>query len=163
MAPLAGKSAAPPTATEAGIFVEISGTGIDPRTIQAYLETHYRIEGAEPVNLRVGVQSPTLARIHKEYNVSCSAFITPCNPFSQLLSDDENHARCMALAHELDEEGYSYLEGIGQHSSNGWIGEKSYLVFGLTLDDAKALGTRLEQNAIVWSGADAIPQLILLR
>jgi len=69
----------------------------------------------------------------------------------------------MAVAHELDEAGYSYLEGIGQHSSNGWIGEKSYLVFGLTLDDAKALGTRLEQNAIVWSGADAIPQLILLR
>ena len=28
---------------------------------------------------------------------------------------------------------------------------------------AKALGTRLEQNGLVWSGADAVPQLILLR
>ena len=29
--------------------------------------------------------------------------------------------------------------------------------------NAKALGARLEQNGIVWSGADAVPQLILLR
>jgi hypothetical protein len=37
------------------------------------------------------------------------------------------------------------------------------LVFGLTLEAAKAMGRTLEQNAIVWSAADAIPRLILLR
>ena len=31
------------------------------------------------------------------------------------------------------------------------------------VEAAKALGTRLEQNAIVWAGGDAVPQLILLR
>ena len=42
-------------------------------------------------------------------------------------------------------------------------GEASYLIFGLTLEAAKMLGMRLEQNAIVWAGVDAVPQLILLR
>jgi hypothetical protein len=32
----------------------------------------------------------------------------------------------------------------------------------LALEAAKTSGTRMEQNAIVWSGADAVPQLILL-
>ena len=41
--------------------------------------------------------------------------------------------------------------------------EESFLVYGLTLEAAKALGTRLEQNAFIWSGEDAVPQLILLR
>ena len=55
------------------------------------------------------------------------------------------------------------LEGVGRHPANQWPGEVSYLILGLTLDAAKTLGTRLEQNAIVWSGADAVPRLILLR
>ncbi len=52
---------------------------------------------------------------------------------------------------------------IGQHPSNSWAGEESFLVFGVSLEAAKALGRRFEQNAIVWSAADAVPQLILLR
>lgn len=52
---------------------------------------------------------------------------------------------------------------IGQHPSNAWAGEESFLCFGISLEAAKALGRRFEQNAIVWSAADAIPQLILLR
>jgi len=97
--------------------VEVSDTGIAPRTAQAYRETHYRTEGDEPVTLRVEIRPPTLARIHKEHDVTCSAFITPCNRFSQLLSNDENHARCLALTHELDKGRYSYLDGVGQHAT----------------------------------------------
>lgn len=33
----------------------------------------------------------------------------------------------------------------------------------ISLEAAKELGARYEQNAIVWAGADAMPQLILLR
>ena len=35
--------------------------------------------------------------------------------------------------------------------------------FGLTLESAKRLGCRFEQNGFVWNGADAVSQLILLR
>ena len=30
------------------------------------------------------------------------------------------------------------------------------------LEEAKVLGCRYEQNAVVWCGVDAVPQLILL-
>jgi len=57
----------------------------------------------------------------------------------------------------------TFLEGIGQHPANDWDGEASFLVFGLSLNDATTLCTQFEQNAFVWSGADAVPRLILLR
>lgn len=33
----------------------------------------------------------------------------------------------------------------------------------MSLGAAKAIGTQFEQDAIVWVGPDAVPQLILLR
>ena len=56
-----------------------------------------------------------------------------------------------------------YHEGMGEHPSGQWPGEPSFLILGLPLDAAKQLGARHEQNAIVWCGTDAVPQLILLR
>ncbi len=38
-----------------------------------------------------------------------------------------------------------------------------YQDLGLPLEEARALGNEFEQNAIVWSGPDAVPKLILLR
>ncbi len=64
---------------------------------------------------------------------------------------------------ELGRRSLAYIEGIGQHPSKQWPGEASYLVFGLELEAAKTLGRALRQNAIVWSDADAVPRLILLR
>jgi len=56
-----------------------------------------------------------------------------------------------------------FIERVGQHPSNRWAPEPSFLVLGLSLEAAKALGSRHEQNAIVWCGIDATPQLVLLR
>lgn len=136
---------------------------IDAAVLQAFRETEYRVGGEEPFILRVGETAPALAAAHKRHRVDCSAFVTACNPYSQSLDDCENAKRHAALGIELAQRSLSSVEGIGQHTSNQWPGEASYLIFGLTLEAAKTLGTRLEQNAIVWSGADAVPQLILLR
>ena len=67
------------------------------------------------------------------------------------------------MGRELGQRSLACVEGTGQHPSNRWPGEASYLIFGLTLEATKTLGTRLEQNAIVWKGTDAVPQLVLLR
>ncbi|WP_310387414.1 DUF3293 domain-containing protein [Roseateles sp.] len=74
-----------------------------------------------------------------------------------------NTQRNLDLAAELRTRSLASVEGIGQHPSNQHPGEVSYLIFGLTLEAAKTLGTKWEQNAIIWSGADAMPQLITLR
>ena len=141
----------------------MSDTIIDAATIQAYRETEYRVHGDEPFILRIGQACEMLAAVHKRHRVDCSAYITACNPYSQRLDDVANARRHADLGHELRQRSLTAFDGIGQHPSNPWVGEASYLILGLTLEAAKTLGTRLEQNAIVWCGADVRPQLILLR
>jgi hypothetical protein len=136
---------------------------VDPRLLSAYSETEYRVVGSLSFVLRIGYTSEPLARAHAEQQVTCSAYITACNPHSASRSDADNHRRQQALAAELTRRGLVFLPGVGQHPTNGWPGEASYLVFGLSLEEAMALGREWEQNAIVWAGADAIPQLVLLR
>lgn len=138
------------------------GSNIAKETIQAYLETDYHVGIPSRFTLKIGSTSPELAAIQQTYNVHCSAFISACNPFSQLLNDQANADRHARMGAEIKNMGLRLIEGIGQHPGNEWPGEASYLVFGLSLDDAIALGKRFEQNALVWSSADACPQLWLL-
>ena len=137
---------------------------IIPReTIQAYLETHYQIAGDTPATLQAGQANPALAGLHAAHGVSSSAFITACNPYSEDVGAHANAERQAELARELERLGLAYIEGVGKHPSNSWPGEPSFLVLGATLDVARTLGQKHGQNAIVWCGADAVPQLILLR
>jgi hypothetical protein len=136
---------------------------IDTATLQAYEETEFRVFGSSPTVLTIGRQSPDLAQLHKSHAVGCSAFITAYNPFSAALDDVANAKRQASLAEELRQRSLGFVDGVGQHPSNEWPGEPSFLVFGLTLEAAKVLGRRLEQNAIVWSGPEAVPELVLLR
>ncbi len=140
-----------------------SGSDVPLSTIQAYLETDYCVHGDSPAVLRVGEFCPALAGLHAAYRVNCSTFITACNPHSQVRDDAVNANRQSALAHELERRSLIFINGIGKHPSNKWPGEASFLVLGLGLATAKTLGTRLEQNAIVWNGLNAVPRLILLR
>lgn len=140
-----------------------STTAIDPATLQAYCETGYHVHGRGSFTLKVAEACPALVAAHQQYRVDCSAFVTACNPYSQHLRDRANAARHAALGRWLHRQGFRAIEGIGQHPSNGWLGEASYLILGLDLKHARCLGARLKQNAILWAGADAIPQLILLR
>jgi len=137
-------------------------TLIDAETLAAYRETEYRVLGDQPFVLRVGQRCPELLSAHRQYSAAASAFITACNPFSHAVSDAENTERQERLAAELRAHGLVFQPGIGQHPVSQWA-EPSYLIFGLSLEAAKALGKKFEQNAIVWAGEDGVPKLILLR
>ncbi|RCJ07391.1 DUF3293 domain-containing protein [Cupriavidus necator] len=140
-----------------------SGSEIPRDVIQAYLETHYHVHGSAPTTLKVGEANPVLAALHQTASVACSSFITAWNPVSEQQELARDLERQQALAQTLQQRGLSFIDGIGQHPANGWLGEDSFLVLGLALNDAKALGMQLGQNAIVWSGAEALPRLSLLR
>jgi hypothetical protein len=143
--------------------VTLTDSLVAPATVAAYRETEYRVGGQGGLVLRVGQRSRDLLAAHSSAGVDCSAFVTACNPHSAPLSAAANLERQAALAEELRRLGFAYREGIGQHPDNGWPGEPSFLVLGISLEDARALGERYGQNAIVWSGADAVPQLVMLR
>ena len=140
-----------------------SASAIDPRTIQAYLETHYCVDAQPAFTLQVGQVNAVLRVAHTQHNTDCSAYLTACNPYSQPLDDAANARRQAAMAAQLTRLKLAFLPGVGKHPSNQWPGEASFLVFGLTLQAAKALAAQYEQNAIIWNAADGIPQLIVLR
>ncbi|HLT98643.1 MAG TPA: DUF3293 domain-containing protein [Burkholderiaceae bacterium] len=120
------------------------------------------MHGGLELVLRIGRFSSQLETAHRNHGVSCSAFITAWNPYSQLTDAATNTTKQRALAKDLEQEGLTMFPGIGIHPSNQWPGEESFFVLGLTLNAAKQLGIAFQQNAIVWAGADAIPQLIML-
>lgn len=130
---------------------------------QAYIETDYIVETEPRVTLKIGVANPELVALHKKLGVHCSAFITACNPYSQSTSKNENADRMLQLVKDLNNRSLGFLPGIGQHPSNQWPGEPSYLILGLSLEAAKILGNRHQQNAIVWSSETGIPELVALK
>ena len=109
------------------------------------------------------MQCAQLAILHERYQTTCSAFITACNPLGDVLDDAVNASRQEALATHLVREGFVALAGVGQHPTDAWPGEPSFLVLGMQRAQAQETGRQFQQNAIIWAGADAIPELILLR
>ena len=139
-------------------------TQIHPDKVRAYLATDYRLgHAAQDIVLTVGKRSDRLAALFAAKGVNCGAFLTAYNPRSTIQPDEVNDRAHAQLAAKLQELGLQAIEGSGSEEGTDWPAEKSYFALGLALEPAKAMGTHFDQDAIVWVGADAKPQLILLR
>ncbi|SMG07390.1 DUF3293 domain-containing protein [Paraburkholderia susongensis] len=137
-------------------------SNIDPATIKAYRETNYCVEGDMPITLQVDQKNDALSTLHKAMGVESSVFITAWNPYSRKCDDETNAGLQKKLIDELTTRGLRFVNGVGRHPASDWA-EPSFLVLGISLEAAKRLGKQYEQNAIVWCGVDAVPQLVLLR
>lgn len=135
--------------------------------IDAYCSAHYQAGfGPDAVTLRVDQYSEPLSQLFTISGHQCAAFITASNPFGVRQSSKANRAACARLQERLAQyapQPKRIIEGVGLESAGDWPGEESFLVLGLDLETSRALGREFHQNAIVWVGKDAIPQLILLR
>ena len=139
-------------------------TEIHPDKIRAYLATNYRLGNTDDdIILNIGKRSERLAIIFANESVHCGAFITAYNPIGATQSDEANELAHAQLAEKIEKLGLAYIEGSGSEEGTDWPAEQSYFALGLALESAKAIGTHFAQDAIVWVGADCIPQLILLR
>ena len=134
-----------------------------PDLISAYKVTNFHVKAKPAFTLNVGKVSEELKELLKQNRVESAAFITAWNPYSKSLSDKENQSRNEQLKNELNIRSLKFIDGFGQDPLGQWDGEDSFLVLGIELEASKKLGIQFEQNAIVWSDKDAIPQLILLR
>jgi hypothetical protein len=142
---------------------QVTISAIDAGSLQAYRETDYRVLEGLPTTLHVDAVCPELLLLHARHQAHCSAFITACNPLGRRAAAALNAQRQAALQAELSRRKLVAIRGIGQHPRNDWPGEPSFLVMGVTRRAARALGRQFEQNAIIWSGPDAVPELIPLR
>ena len=137
---------------------------IDAGLLAAYAAALYRVDAAPtPFVLRIGERSPELAALHVAHGVACSAFVTAWNPFGMLQPDALNRWAQARLERELGAQGYAVYGGAGLDADGSWPGEDSVLALGLSRETAAELGRAYGQNAVVWSGAGAVPELVVLR
>lgn len=130
--------------------------------LDAYRSTAYRVLSTPPFTLWIDRHSEELAKLYAVSGVTSAAFITAWNPYSMSLSHAENMARNEALTAALREAGLTNIvPGLGEDPSGEWPGEESVLVLGITREFGRALSTRFQQNAFVWAGSDAKPELII--
>ena len=141
-----------------------AATQIHPDKVRAFLATDYRLgHTSQDIVLTIGRRSERLAALFDAKGVDCGAFLTAYNPQSTIQPDAINDRAHAELAAKLQALGLQAIEGSGSEEGTDWPSEKSYFALGLALQPAKEIGTHFDQDAIVWVGADAVPQLILLR
>ncbi len=154
---------------------------VSDELVAAYRSTDYRIESrlgldCDTIILRVDLHSEPLAQLLAVSGHGCAAFITACNPFSLPQNPEANLKDCARLRDRLNcqlrhhatqstqsAHAHQIIEGMSCDSSGAWPAEKSFLALGLDLEVSQAIGSEFRQNAIIWSGPDAVPRLILLR
>ncbi len=139
-------------------------TQIDPQTLKAYEATDYRVDWPSGgFVLKIGQRSRELARLYEESGVTSAAYLSAWNPYSQIVADEANTAAAKALDAQLAGVAPVVAPGWGADPTGAWPPERSTLALGLTLEEAKRLAEAFRQNGFVWCGADATPQLVLMR
>jgi len=143
---------------------KITTSLIPESLITTYLNTNFTVlYGEERIILRIDDYSKPLNNLHARNGLNSSAYITACNPHSEIYTLEQNTARQIDLQNDLESLKCVILSGEGQDTEEKWAGEPSFLAIGIPKYDACLLGQKYDQNAIVYSGEDAIPSLILLR
>lgn len=138
-------------------------SSISPELVRAYYETEYHVLLRPPVTLRIGQINEDLKALYRESSCNSCLFITAWNPYSEHTEAAMNALLQSQLFEEISASGYRAVPGLGKHPSGDWEGEDSLLVLGVSQEEAMEIGTRWKQNAVIWTDAQACPQLILLR
>ena len=135
-------------------------SNIDSGLVKAYRETIFQVFKPN-IAIRIGAFNPKLDQLLLRNSKSQWAFITPYNPASVELSDDENRERMFQLLADLKK--YSLYFGEGRGTDPRWKPEQSVLILGISPAKAKRLGKQYGQYAIVTGSRGSAARLVLLQ
>jgi hypothetical protein len=141
----------------------MSVTCLPESLITAYRATRYRVFASPDFELAVGQRSDALADLYRKHAASSAAFLTAWNPEGNLQNESANREAFARLQERVTSLSVKVISGFGEDPDGAWAGEESLLALGLGREIACEIGAEFRQNAIVWVGADAVPELILLR
>jgi hypothetical protein len=130
----------------------------------AYRLATYSVFAYPRIDLRIGVYSQALADCMAAGAASSAALITGDNPFGNQQDERSNAEAILSLHAQLSLYGAPdniYL-AWGTDPYGEWPTEKGYLMLGLSLETASLIARRFNQNALVFIGQDAVPQLVPL-
>ena len=140
-----------------------ANSALPAELIEAYQQTYYYVHATIPFSLQIGEGSGALKALYDQLDVHQCAFITAYNPYSEPTDQMQNIDRQSQLQRLVQDQGYRFIEGIGQHPSGCWAGEPSVLIFDIPLKKAFELAEQFGQNAFVWIDQSASPTLHFLR
>lgn len=139
-------------------------TKMSREKINTYMAINYLVgDGGDQFTLRIGQHSPSLTEHYRSKSTISCSFISAFSPYGVMCSDSENEKAHQALGAELRQLSSFILEGAVADPEGRWPPERSFLAFGINEDTAAKLGERYRQDAVVWTGQDAVPRLLLLR
>ena len=77
-------------------------------------------------------------------------FISAENPYSIKLSERENYFRSGQLSRYLSVKKRNYVLGLGIPDCADWPVELGFFILNISMSDAKYIGNKFQQNAILW-------------
>jgi hypothetical protein len=138
---------------------------INHELILAYESAKYVVEiNKQPCRLFVNkTNNKIVDTVLCEHKKTAAYFITPENPFSQLLSVEENALRHKRFVKILNERGYKYYVGYGTDEADNWANEKSYLVLCGDQETMHKLASQFGQNGLLKLEPHSCVKLQILR
>ena len=131
--------------------------------VNAYKSTNFEVNYETPFVLKVGTFSEDLQSMLSKFNQNTGCFITAYNPESIEKTLVENKTAQEQLYSDLSALDCKIFCGFGADPDDNWEGEPSYFAIGISKENAKRLGKKYRQNAVVWCDERCIPELLLLR
>lgn len=141
----------------------MTDSAISAELMALYQSSLFHVYAKPDFILYIGQRSAAADSLIQRYNANTAVFITACNPYSNVLSAEENRARNHALEQELVSDGYRFFQALGQDPDAKWPSEASFFVLDMRRPAALALGQKYQQNAVVWYEKGQSAELMLLR
>lgn len=126
---------------------------------EAYKNTKYKVSQHDIV-IEIDKFNDKLNEFLNKYNSTEWAFITAYNPYSRVLTNDENRMRHDELIEFT--KAYITFEGHGVGEDPAWEPELSLFIMGISKEEAALIGKRFEQNAIVYGELNNPSELLIL-
>lgn len=135
-------------------------TNIPQELIDAYNATRFTV--FEPsITIKTESVNESLDSLLEQYECDQWAYITSVNPFSETHTDVENEHSFESLKNDVSD--YQSFIGEGVGTDPAWKPEVSLLILGISKTEAKRLGNKYGQNAIVYGKAGKKAELVLLQ
>lgn len=131
--------------------------------ISAYQGSEFVVLSQPEFILRIGKTCQQADALLEQHNVQIGFIVTACNPYSNVLSDEDNQTRNTLLKQQMAASNCLLIDALGRDPTGEWPGEPSYFVMGINREDAIKWGVLFEQNAIVGYELGQPAELILLR
>jgi Protein of unknown function (DUF3293) len=116
-----------------------------------------------PVVLRVGVPCAALQALMIAHNVELAGYITAFNPYSQVVSLEDNQLATHLLEQRLITSNLPYWPCDGKDPEGLWPSEPGYLILGADRRWLRRLGRRFRQHALLVCRRTGRPTLLWTR